>query len=162
LLRQEVRDGTPRGLSAREYMSRGELVPDEVVLDVVLRRMASGQVGRSFVLDGFPRNVSQARALDQALAARGQRVDHVIAIEVPRLVLLDRLKVRAASTDDGGRPRSDDRPDTVERRLAVYEGETAPLREYYRASGVLREIDGDRPVADVTRQILRVLGCAPA
>jgi adenylate kinase len=157
LLRQEVQAGTAHGNVASEYLNRGELVPDDVVLDLVLKRVASET---SFVLDGFPRNVQQARALDQALAASGQRVDHAISIDVPRDVLLERLRGRSTDASPGGR-RDDDRPDIIARRLDVYERQTAPVREYYRQRQVLREIDGDRPVTDVTGQILRALGQEP-
>jgi adenylate kinase len=159
LLRQAVRDGTPRGIEAREYMERGELVPDEIVLAIVAERLAAQDRARGFVFDGFPRTVPQAQALDEALAAIGQRVDHVISIDVPREVLLDRLAGRSASGRDGGAPsRSDDRPDAVARRLDVYARQTAPLRAYYRQHQTLREIDGNRPVTDVTQQILQALG----
>jgi adenylate kinase len=163
LLRQAVRDGTPHGIEAREYMEHGELVPDEIVLAIVAERLAAQDRARGFVFDGFPRTVPQAQALDEALAALGQRVDHVISIDVPREVLLDRLAGRSASGRDGTAPsRSDDRPDAVARRLDVYTRQTAPLRAYYREHETLREIDGNRPMADVTQQILRALGGAPA
>jgi adenylate kinase len=159
LLRQEVRQGSPHGVLAGEYMNRGELVPDDVVLDLVMHELASKQAGASFVLDGFPRNVNQARALDQALAASGQQVDHAISIDVPRQVLLDRLGGRLTGGDGGApRRRPDDRQQTVERRLDVYNREAEPLREYYRQRQLLREVNGDRPVADVTREILQTLG----
>jgi len=163
LLRQEVRTGTPQGLLSREYMDRGELVPDDVVLDLVMKRLADGTAGSSFVLDGFPRNVAQAQALDRALAASGQQVDHAVSVDVPHQVLLARLSGRLTVAQDGASSRrADDRPETVARRLDVYERETAPLREYYREHQVLREIDGDQPVGDVTRAILRAVGRAPA
>jgi adenylate kinase len=159
LLRQAVRDSTPRGIEAQAYMERGELVPDETVLAIVAERLATQDRGRGFVFDGFPRTVPQARALDEALAAIGQRVDHVISIDVPRQVLLDRLRGRAIDGREGASPsRSDDRPDAVARRLDVYTRQTAPLQAYYRERQTLREIDGNRPVADVTQQILRALG----
>src|SRR5262249_35110135 len=127
--------------------------------DLVMKRLAAGAAESAFVLDGFPRNVAQARALDLALAASGQQVDHAVSIDVPRQVLLDRLRGRLTVVQDGAPSRrADDRPEAVERRLDVYEQETAPLREYYRQQGVLREIDGDQPVTDVTRAIVRALG----
>jgi adenylate kinase len=163
LLRQAVREGAPSGSLAREYMNRGELVPDDIVLDAVMKRLDAPDAGSGFVLDGFPRNVRQARELDRALADTGKQVDHAIYIDVPRQVLLERLRGRSTRAHGGElRRRADDRPEAVERRLEVYDQQTEPLREYYRSRQVLSEIDGNRPVADVTSEMLRALGREPA
>jgi adenylate kinase len=164
LLRQAVREGTPYGTQARDYMNRGELVPDDIVLDMVRMRLNAQAAGSAFVLDGFPRNVRQARELDRALAAAGKQVDHAIYIDMPRRVLLERLRGRSTRADGGGelRRREDDRSEVVERRLEVNQEQTEPLREYYRSRQMLSEIDGDRPVAEVTSEILRALGRGPA
>src|SRR5918911_4873645 len=141
MLRQAVRDETPRGLQAREYMTRGELVPDELVLEMVMERLEQPDARRAFVLDGFPRNATQAQELDEALASRGHKIDAVLYLDVPRDVLIHRLGGRWTCANCqaiyhevnnpptmpgvcdrcGGqlRQRADDRPEAVERRLQV-------------------------------------------
>jgi adenylate kinase len=179
MLRQAVRDGTVRGQQAREYMLRGELVPDRTVLEMVMERLDQPDAERAFVLDGFPRTVVQARELDEALSAAAKRLDRAIYVHVPCEVLIERLSgrwtcsecqaiyhersnpPRVAGTCDrcGGklRQRSDDRLEAVERRLQVYLDETMPLMDYYRRENTLREVDGNRPLVEVTRGILDVL-----
>ncbi len=179
MLRQAVRDGTARGQQAREYMLRGELVPDRTVLEMVMERLVQPDAERAFVLDGFPRTVVQARELDGALGAAAKRLDRSIYVHVPREVLIERLSgrwtcsecqaiyhersnpPRVAGICDrcGGklRQRSDDRLEAVERRLQVYLDETMPLMDYYRLKNTLREVDGNRPLVEVTRGILDAL-----
>jgi adenylate kinase len=179
MFRQAVREGTPFGQQAQGYMSRGLLVPDDVVLGMVTERLERGEPGCSFVLDGFPRNVAQAEALDDALAATGRRIDRAIYIHVPRDILLDRLAGRWTCSQCqaiyhersnppaepgvcdrcGGelRQRPDDRAEAVERRLQVYLEETLPLVDYYRSRQLLREVDGNQPQARVTEALLQSL-----
>jgi adenylate kinase len=179
MLRQAAREGTPLGQQAREYMVRGELVPDDLVLGMIMERLGLPDAHADFVLDGFPRNVAQAAALDRALAADGKRLDRAVNVEVPREVLVQRLggrwtcgecqaiyhelnnppRVSGVCDRCGGelRQRADDRPEAVERRLQVYAEETAPVIDYYRARGVLRRVDGYRPLADVTAALLGAL-----
>jgi len=183
MLRGAVRQGSPHGVSARDYMAEGLLVPDEIVLGMVMERLSRPDAARAFVLDGFPRNVAQARALDKALAGAGRRLDRVIHIAVPRDVLLERLlgrwtcsncqaiyhevnnppRVPGVRDRCGGelRQRADDRSEAVQRRLQVYLDETAPLVEYYREQGTLREVDGNKPTECVTDSLVRVLQNEP-
>jgi adenylate kinase len=164
-------------------MLRGELVPDDLVLGMVMERLGEPDAQAAFVLDGFPRNVAQAQALDRELAGAGKPLDRAVNVHVPREVLVQRLggrwtcrecqaiyhelnnPPRVAGVCDrcGGalRQRADDRPEAVERRLEVYGEETAPVIEYYRSRGVLREVDGFRPLPQVTRELLRVLDNEP-
>jgi adenylate kinase len=179
MFRQAVRDETHYGQQAESYMLKGLLVPDEIVLGMVMERLAEADAQRAFVLDGFPRTVVQARELDRALQAAGKRIDRGIYVDVPHDVLVERLSGRwtcgscqaiyhqlhgppakAGVCDRCGgelHQRPDDRPDAVERRLKVYEDETAPLVDYYRTKGVLREVDGNQTADAVTRALLRAL-----
>ncbi len=165
ILRKAVADGTPLGLEAKRFMDAGELVPDEVVIGLVKERLQQPDTERGFILDGFPRTVVQARALDEALASLGKKIDAAIAIVVDPEVIVQRLtsrrtcrecgKIASTSALAGGvcpacggevYQRDDDNEATVRNRLEVYERSTAPLVDYYRSAGVLSEIDGDRPV----------------
>jgi adenylate kinase len=179
MLREAVRNGTPFGQQARDYMVQGLLVPDEIVLGMVMERLARDDAERAFVLDGFPRNAVQARELDEALAAAGKRLDRAIYIKVPRDVLVERLSgrwicsncqaiyhevnnppSRAGVCDRCGgelRQRADDRAEAVQKRLQVYLDETVPLVNFYRAQGVLREVDGDQPLVRVTENLRNAL-----
>jgi adenylate kinase len=137
LLRAEVAAGSELGKLAKSYMDRGDLVPDDVIIGMIKSRL-SGRGGESgMVLDGFPRTVTQAEALDAALKQSGQPLDRVIYFDVGRDELVKRLINRAKEQG-----RSDDTPETIERRMDVYEKQTAPVLEYYRRSGQVREIDG--------------------
>lgn len=180
VLRAAVKQETALGLEAKGYMERGELVPDSLVVRLVVDRLASADDGA--VLDGFPRNLSQASALDEALDGLGARVDLVLYLKVPEDALIARLagrwecgncrapyheqtkppKVAGVCDACGGTlvQRPDDVPETVQRRLQVYFEQTAPLLDYYRDRGVLREIDGERPITEVTAQILAVVSSA--
>jgi len=165
ILRKAVADGTPLGLEAKRFMDAGELVPDEVVIGLVKERLQQSDAARGFILDGFPRTVFQARALDEALASLGKKIDAAIAIVVDPEVIVQRLtsrrtcrecaKITSTSALVGGvcpvcggevYQRDDDNEATVRNRLEVYERSTAPLIDYYRSAAVLSEIDGDRPV----------------
>lgn len=179
VLREAVRQQSELGKQAKGYMERGELVPDSVVLDLVVDRLSQPDAAAGAVLDGFPRNIVQAEALDRALAQRGARVDAAVYLRVPEAALIKRLAGRwecgvcrtpyHEETKPSKTPgvcdlcggvliqRADDRPETVRKRLQVYFEQTAPLLEYYRQRGVLAEVDGDRPIPEVTRQVLEVV-----
>lgn len=176
MFREGVQKGAAYGLQAQEYMRNGVLVPDEIVLSMVMERLPADDAQRAFVLDGFPRTLVQAGALDQALRAAGKRLDCVLSIVVPQEVLIERLGGRWTCANCqaiyhavnhpptrprvcdrcGGelRQRPDDRDEAVQRRLEVYRQETMPLADYYRSQGLLREVDGDQPVQGVTADLL--------
>lgn len=179
LFRDAVHRETPLGQEARVYMERGELVPDAVTVAIVLERLEQSDAARGVVLDGFPRTFAQAQALDTALAARARRVQHAVYLNVPREAILRRVSGRwlcdtcqaayhtlyrppsvAGRCDACGgvlAQRIDDRRETAERRLDVYLEQTAPVIDYYRQRGVLREVNGDQPIADVQREVLAVV-----
>jgi adenylate kinase len=136
LLREAREAGTDVGRRAAEYMDRGELVPDDVIVAVV-RDAIAGLDGRPILLDGFPRTVAQADALERALAADGRELTAAVLIDVPDDVVVERISGR----DQG---REDDRPETVRERLRVYHSETEPLVDYYASRGLLRRVDGAR------------------
>lgn len=153
MLRGEVAAGTPLGRRVEEILSSGKLVDDETMAQVVRERLARPDAAGGCLLDGFPRTPAQAEALDRILAERGDSLDAVIALEVPEQVLAERAR---------GRGRDDDRGEVMRERLQVYRRETAPLIDHYRERGLLHEVDGDRPVAEVTAAIVAVLeGAAP-
>jgi adenylate kinase len=177
LFRDAVKRGTEFGRLAQSYMDRGELVPDDLTVGMVMARLQEPDCLNGFVLDGFPRTVNQARALDEKLGREGRRIDRVINLSVPEDVLLARLSGRwlctachtsyhtlfsppaLAGVCDrcGGRlyQRIDDQEETARHRLTVYFDETAPVLEYYRRAGLLSEVRGDRPVAEVTEALRR-------
>src|SRR5689334_23032994 len=142
-LRAAVAAGTPVGLRAKSTMERGELVPDDVVVAIIADRIGKPDAKRGFVLDGFPRTVPQAQALDRLLADRGVSLDAVIELKVDESILLERIKRRVTEMmARGERVRADDTPEILKGRLVAYRAQTAPLVEYYAAKGVLRSIDG--------------------
>jgi adenylate kinase len=158
MLRAAVAAGTPVGLRAKSTMDRGELVPDEVVVAIIADRIDQGDAKRGFVLDGFPRTVPQAEALDRLLAERGLKLDGVIQLKVDEGILLKRIETRVAQmTARGEKLRADDNPDVLKGRLAAYRAQTAPLADYYASKGMLKSVDGMAPVGDVTAAIDRVL-----
>lgn len=179
ILRAAVAAGTPLGMTAKSYMDKGELVPDLVVIGLVKARLQEPDTQAGFILDGFPRTVAQADALDKELEALGKQLDAVISIEVDRQALIDRLTARRTCKQCGGifnviaQPetangvcpscggelfqRDDDTVETVSNRLAVYERSTAPLIDYYAKKGLLERIDGNRPVDEVFKQIQGVV-----
>jgi adenylate kinase len=159
MLRSAVHSGTAVGLRAKDIMARGELVPDEVVVAIVADRIDAPDAANGFVLDGFPRTVPQARALDDLLDARHARLDAVIEMRVDEKILLDRISTRIAQMRARGEAlRPDDNPESLKTRLAAYRAQTAPLLEYYGERGMLRTVDGMAPVEDVARAIEQVLG----
>ncbi len=179
MFRRAVQEGTPLGRRAKEYMDRGELVPDEVVNGIVRDRMAAEDCRRGFILDGFPRTLNQANALTATMEELGLQLDAVVALEVPEDSLVARLSGRRVCTACGstyhvlfnppqaeGRcdecggelvQRDDDREETVRERLRVYARQTEPLLTYYGQRGLLKKVDGDQSVDAVYGAIKAVL-----
>jgi adenylate kinase len=145
LLRQAVAEKTPLGERVAATMARGQLVGDELMAEVVRARLQRDDVGSGFLLDGYPRTIGQAQTLDEILDRAGSRLDAVLHLEVGEEILVRRALSRR---------REDDSEPVIRKRLAVYREKTAPLIEHYRQRGLLREIDGDRPVEQVTQAIL--------
>src|SRR5689334_10087641 len=159
MLRAAVAAGTPVGLRAKSIMERGELVPDEVVVQIIADRIGQPDAKRGFVLDGFPRTVPQAQALDRLLAERGLKLDAVIELKVDEGILLQRIERRVAEmTARGEKVRSDDNPEVLKGRLAAYRVQTAPLAGYYAGKGMLKSVDGMAAIDAVTGAIDRTLG----
>jgi adenylate kinase len=158
MLRAAVNAGTAVGLRAKDIMARGELVPDEIVVAIVSYRIDEPDAHKGFILDGFPRTVPQAHALDRMLKEKGLGLDAVIELKVDEGMLLDRIEKRIAEMKARGEPlRPDDNPDVLRRRLLAYRDQTAPLVAYYQLQSVLRSIDGMAPVPEVAGAIDRVL-----
>jgi adenylate kinase len=181
MLRAAVAAGSDLGRRVKSIMEAGQLVPDAVIVEMIGERIAAPDCRRGFILDGFPRTVPQAEALDTMLAAHDTRLDHVILMEVDEAVLVDRLSGRltcrtcgasfhrrfnpprvagvcgvCGSTDLVERP--DDRAEAVKTRLAVYREQTAPILPYYRERGILRTVDGMAAIDVVAREIETILG----
>jgi adenylate kinase len=171
MLREAKRQGTPLGLQAASFMSRGALVPDSVVIGLVGERLDRPDAKDGFLLDGFPRTVAQAEALDALLAEKGQSIDSVVQIDVPRELILERIILRRTDKVTGQiyhlkynppppgaelEHRADDQPEIVGKRLDEYEALTAALLPYYAQKGMLRRVDGTLAPAEVTKQILQV------
>ena len=158
MLRSAISSGTDLGARAKEAIDKGELVSDDDIVKIVDARMDEGDCGKGVILDGFPRTVAQAEALDEILAVKGQGLDHVIEIEVNESVLFARIANRALERRRTGMARSDDNAETLRKRLAVYHENTAPLLPYYRGRGVLRSVDGMGSIEAVATQIDNLLG----
>jgi adenylate kinase len=148
ILRAEVKDQTELGLQAKSYMDKGELVPDSLILDMIRGRLSQSDASQGWILDGFPRNVSQAEFLDKLLVEIHQNYDLAINLNVPQERLVERLLNRATIQN-----RPDDTEDVIRRRLVVYDEQTAPLIDYYRHRGVFRDVDGDRELDEVTQNL---------
>ncbi len=158
MLRAAVAAGTPVGLKAKDIMARGELVPDDVVVAIIADRIDQPDARRGFILDGFPRTVAQADALDRLLKAKGLRLDAVIELKVDDGMLMQRIESRIAQMKARGEPlRSDDNPESMKKRLVAYHAQTAPLASYYRGKGMLKTTDGMAPIDRVTAAIERLL-----
>ncbi len=158
MLRAAVKAETPLGLTVKDIMARGELVPDAVVVGIVADRIAAADCRDGFILDGFPRTVPQAEALDLMLADRGLALDAVIELKVDEGALLRRIANRVAEmTARGEALRPDDNPDTLKKRLDAYRGQTAPLIDYYAGKGALETVDGMAPIDRVAVAIAAVL-----
>lgn len=179
MFRAAIKNGTPVGLEAKSYMDKGELVPDSVVCKMVEERISEADCSNGFLLDGFPRTMAQAKALDAALAAKGQKIDLVINLMCSDEVVLGRLttrrvcrtcgaiynvnskppKVEGVCDVDGGEvyQRSDDTVETITNRLSVYKAQTAELIDYYRGNGVLKDVKADvdkNETAEAIRSLL--------
>ena len=180
MLREALKEGTPLGLEAKKYMDAGGLVPDSVVIGLVKERIEKPDARGGYMLDGFPRTVAQAQELDNILGAAGQKIDHVVSVEVPNSELIGRLTGRRTCRSCGGGfhvmfdppkkegvcdkcggelyQRSDDNEATVKSRLETYEAQTKPLIDYYEKQGKLRRIDGVGKMDDILKRIQKVLG----
>ncbi|MBY0299247.1 MAG: adenylate kinase [Methylobacterium sp.] len=158
MLRAAVAAGTPVGLKAKSLMESGALVPDEVVVGIVADRIEEPDAKRGFILDGFPRTVAQAVALDEMLAAKGLRLDAVVEFKVDEDALVGRIAKRAAETEARGEAvRKDDTPEVFKTRLDAYRRQTAPLSAHYAGTGLLRTVDGMAPIDAVTGEIETLL-----
>ncbi len=182
IFRAAVKEGTPMGLKAKEFMDKGELVPDTVVIGVVEERLTKPDLDKGYMLDGFPRTVPQAEALDKILAGQSKGIDHAVLVDVPDEELMKRLTGRRTCRNSAcGRmfhvmfnqpkkegicdacgselyQRDDDSEVTIRERLNVYNNQTAPLIDYYDTKGVLRTIKGVGPIDQIYTSIEKVLG----
>jgi len=158
MLRAAVAAGTPVGLKAKDIMAQGALVPDEMVCAIIADRIAEPDARNGFILDGFPRTVAQAEALDRLLAERGLELDAVIALKVDEDALAARVEKRVADMTARGEPvRPDDNPEALRKRLDAYRAQTAPLIDYYERRGALHTVDGMAPIEAVEREIAGIL-----
>lgn len=158
MLRAAVKAGTEIGLKAESIMKSGGLVPDEVVIGIIAERIEQPDCANGFILDGFPRTLKQAAALDELLDSKGTILDAVIELKVNDEALLARIENRARETiAAGGTPRADDNAEALKTRLMAYYKETSPLIGYYFAQGKLRTLDGMAPIPEVGRQIDELL-----
>jgi adenylate kinase len=158
MLRAAVKAGTPVGLKAKDIMARGELVPDDVVVAIVADRIEEPDAHNGFILDGFPRTVPQAEALERMLAAKGLDLDAVVELKVDEGILLKRIENRIEEMRRRGEPvRADDNAEALKKRLDAYRAQTAPLIDHYGKKGALRSVDGMAPIPAVSEAIDRVL-----
>ena len=180
IFRANIKNNTELGQKAKTYMDKGELVPDSLVVDLIMDRFKEADCVNGYVLDGFPRTIPQAEALDNALKANGEKVDFAINVEVPDENIINRMSGRRACVGCGAtyhikyNPtkvegvcdacgeklilRDDDKPETVKNRLSVYHEQTQPLIDYYNKAGVLAEVDGTKDMEDVFKDIVNILG----
>lgn len=147
---------TPVGLRAAEIMDRGDLVPDDVMIAIISDRIDEPDCANGFILDGFPRTIPQAEALERLLADRNIGLDAVVRIAVDEAILLDRIVKRAES----GEGRADDKAETLKNRLDVFRKQTAPLIEFYSSRGVMREVDGMQSIEEVAASMDKALRVA--
>ena len=163
MLRAAVAAGTPVGLEAKDVMASGGLVSDDIVVRIVADRIEEPDAKKGFILDGFPRTVAQAEALDRMLAGRNLKLDSVIELKVDEGALVKRMENRVAETIARGEPvRKDDNPEAFRIRLENYREQTAPVSGYYASKGVLKTTDGMRPIDEVTQQVFTILDAAKA
>lgn len=155
VLRRHIKEGTEIGKKADEYISKGQLIPDEMMIDILedVLQTEKAALNNGVIFDGFPRTIAQAEQLDKMLKAHGQGIDHVIGLEVPDQILTDRMLKRGAETG-----RADDNIDTIKQRLDVYHNRTSPLRDFYISDGRYRPIDGDKPIDEIFGDISDILG----
>lgn len=159
MLRAAVASGSELGRQAKEIMDRGALMPDALMIEMISQRIEQPDCAKGFILDGFPRTVAQAEALDGLLAEKGLQLDAVIEIQVDEEALVGRIETRVAETAGAG-SRSDDNVETLRRRLEVYRQQTAPILPYYRNRGALKTVDGMRSIDEVSAQIEAILASA--
>ena len=159
MLRAAVKAGTPVGRQAKAVMDAGLLVSDEIVVGIVADRIEEADARRGFILDGFPRTVAQAQALDAMLAGKGLHLDAIVELKVDENALMARIEKRAADTlAAGGTVRADDNPAAFRIRLDAYKAQTAPVSHYYAGKGVLKLVDGMAPIDQVTKAIDAAVG----
>ena len=180
IFRANIKENTELGQKAKTYMDKGLLVPDELVVDLVVDRLAQDDAKKGYVLDGFPRTIPQAEALTEALAKIGEKMDYAINVEVPDENIVNRMSGRRACLNCGatyhivsiptkvegicdrcGQPvvlRDDDKPETVQKRLTVYHEQTQPLIDYYKKQSILKTVDGTQPMEKVFADIVAILG----
>jgi len=180
IFRANIKKGTDLGKKAKTYMDQGLLVPDELVVELVIDRIRQDDCKNGFVLDGFPRTIPQAQALDAALEKLDEKMDYAVDIDVPDKNIVNRMGGRRACLNCGatyhivtiptkvegicdrcGSPvvlREDDKPETVEKRLSVYHEQTQPLIDYYKKQEILRSVDGTKPMEVVFADIIAILG----
>jgi adenylate kinase len=148
ILRSAVRDRTALGLQAQAVMERGELVPDDLIVALIRERIGAADARSGFILDGFPRTIAQAEALEAMLGERGDALSAAANFTVPEADLIERMRGRA-----GSEGRADDKPETVHERMRVYREKTEPLVDFYRKRDLLKDVDGVGAVADVTARL---------
>ena len=180
IFRANIKEGTELGKKAKSYMDQGQLVPDELTLELIMDRFQNPDCANGYVLDGFPRTIPQAEALTEALAKKGETIDYAINVEVPDENIINRMGGRRACLACGSTYhivyaptrvegicdrcgeklvlRDDDEPETVKNRLNVYHNQTQPLIEYYTRQGKLAEVDGTQSMEDVFNAIVKILG----
>jgi adenylate kinase len=180
ILRKAVAEQTPLGKEAAEYINSGALVPDDVIVNLVAERLKERDCEKGFILDGFPRTIPQAQGLDRILKTVGLSLNGVLSVQVPESIIIERLAGRRTCRSCGALShmvfnppkkagvcdrcggelyqRDDDREETIANRLKVYEKQTAPLANYYREQGLLREIDGVGDVNDIRARVTKALG----
>ena len=180
IFRANIKNGTELGKKAKSYMDKGQLVPDELTLDLIMDRFKQDDCKNGYVLDGFPRTIPQAEALDTALKAKGEKVDFAIDVDVPDENIVKRTGGRRACVGCGATyhvvysptkvegvcdkcgeeliVRDDDKPETVLNRLEVYHNQTQPLIDYYNEQGILKSVDGTVDMKDVFNAIVDILG----
>ncbi|HIR26514.1 MAG TPA: adenylate kinase [Candidatus Choladousia intestinigallinarum] len=179
IFRANIKNGTELGKKAKSFMDQGLLVPDELTVDLVIDRLGQDDCKKGYILDGFPRTIPQAEALDKALAGKGEKMDYAVDVDVPDENIISRMSGRRACTGCGAtyhivyNPsqkgdncqvcgealilRDDDKPETVQKRLSVYHEQTQPLIEYYQGKGILKTVDGTKNMDEVFEEILGIL-----
>jgi adenylate kinase len=158
MLRAEIANGTELGKKAKSLMDAGQLVPDDVIVDMIASRIEQPDCAAGVIFDGFPRTVDQAEALDTMLADKGKKIKSVIQFVVDEEELVNRLNSRIRQAIDAGQEvRSDDNEETLRKRLEVYRNQTAPIIPYYEAEGMLQKVDGMKPIDFVTQEIKAIL-----
>lgn len=154
MLRAAVKAGTPVGLQAKAVMESGGLVSDEIVIGIIADRIQEADARKGFILDGFPRTVAQAQALDAMLAKNAMKLDAIVELKVDENALLARIEKRARETlEAGGTVRADDNPEAFKKRLDAYRAQTAPVSGYYAGKGALKTVDGMAPIDAVTKAL---------